>query len=135
MAPTCFSPFTKKGRRRIHAETLSAITDLFNAGIDVLSLQAGLDGLPAHAGLPHGLDQAVQRFVGMGPALLLRVEEIEDRIPFVLTGATRQHKAGCGERIEREFPNDEAHLTGFDILGPERRLNVLVKIHAVMAGH
>jgi hypothetical protein len=68
------------------------------------------------------------------PTFLRLVEHVDDRIPFRIVGAARQHEPRCRERIERELARDEADLAGIDVFGLERRPGLDVEIHAVMAG-
>ena len=69
------------------------------------------------------------------PLGLLLKQRLDQRIEFVLVGAARQHRGAGGQRIEREFAEDEAHLAGVDVALLQFRIGGLVEVRAVRAGH
>jgi hypothetical protein len=50
-------------------------------------------------------------------------------------GAAGQHEARGRERIEREFAQNELHLAGVDVVLDQGRIDRLVEVCAVGAGH
>src|SRR5438876_5801052 len=108
----------KEGRRRINLEHLAGV---FLVGGDLvqqrLVFQATVDRLRAEAGL---LADPRQRVGGVlhHPVVLLPEQEVDDReisSGIVLGDAARQHRAGGGLDIEREFAEHITYLAGVDI--------------------
>ena len=82
----------------------------------------------------HQLTQRIEGLFGEGPVLLLLNSRSVIGIIFAVAVAARQHETGGGERIEREFAQDESHLAGVDVALLQLRLGRLVEIGAMGAG-
>src|SRR5712692_9983982 len=105
----------EEGRGGLDAELLRRpLPCLLDAVEHLLIRQALVEALLGEAGLLGDPQQRLQRLLGH-PLLLLGKERLDQREKFVLAGATRQHGAGGGQRIEREFPENEADLAGVDV--------------------
>ena len=133
-----FSPLTKK----VGVEfDLQHVGGVFLVGGDLveqrLVLQAIVDLLLAEAGL---LADPGQRFRGVlhHPVALLPEQHVDDREIFrgiVLGDAARQHRAGGGLDVEREFAEDVADLAGVDVFRLDLRKHGFVEGRAMRAGH
>src|SRR6266566_8570855 len=113
-AAKCLS-IDEKGRCGIDVELLRSARALFHdALLHLVIRKALIEGLLGEAGLLGDREHRLQRLLHH-PILLLREEGVDQREIFVLAGAAREHRGGEGERIERKFPEDEAHLAGIDV--------------------
>src|SRR6516162_10742046 len=118
----------EKGRRGIDVEFLRRARLCLLEGVEHLLIrEAFVERLLGEAGLfgdgKHGLERLLHH-----PILLLRKERFDQREKFLVAGTARQHGGGRRERIERKFPEDEAHLTGVDVFLLELGVGGLVKM-------
>src|SRR5262245_30764160 len=105
----------EEGGGGIDAEFLRRARLCLLEGVEHLLIrEAFVERLLGEAGLlgdgKHGLERLLHH-----PILLLRKEGFDQREKFVVAGTARQHGGGGRERIERKFPEDEAHLAGVDV--------------------
>src|SRR5262249_36428165 len=95
-------------RRRVHAEFLGPdVANLLDLGLEIAVVEALLEALLREPRLLGDLRQRIER-LRHHPAALLLEQGLDHRVVAVLRGAARQHEAGSGKPIEREFTHDEA---------------------------
>src|SRR5262245_59866513 len=125
----------EKGRCGIDVELLRGTRALSHKALLQLVIRKALiERLLREARLLGDREHRLQRFLHH-PILLLCEERVDQRKIFVLAGAAREHRGGKSERIERKFPEDEAHLSGVDVFLLHLGICGLVEMAAVGAGH
>src|ERR1700731_2374160 len=124
----------KSGRAR-YAELLGGpFAHPFDAVLDLVIRQAGLEALLGEAGLLGDRHQGLERLLHH-PFPLLLEQGVDDREVFVVAGAARQHVARHIERAERELAEDEVHLSGVDVFRFDLGILMDEEVRAVGAGH
>ena len=114
-SPLNFLPLMKKvGVESTPSFSDGAVAHLLDAVQHLLIRQAGVERLFGEAELFGDSLERLDRLFHH-PFALLGEQRLDDRHEFVVAGASRQHEAGCGERIEWKFPEYEAHLAGVDV--------------------
>src|SRR5262245_17711423 len=104
----------EQGRGRAHAELgRGPLARLFDVVEQLLIRQALLKALLGEARLLGELLERRQRLLHR-PALLLAGQPLYHGEKLSLAGAARQHRAGGGERVERELAEDETHFSRVD---------------------